>query len=49
VQPTNSGPESSSKVIPFKRGAPSTSKQVGQIPASYTQGVRHHRQRNHGE
>ena len=25
-------------VIPFKRGAPSTSKQVGQIPANYTQG-----------
>jgi hypothetical protein len=38
VQPTNSGPESSSKVIPFKRGVPSTSKQVGQIPASYKQG-----------
>jgi hypothetical protein len=25
-------------VIPFERGAPSTSKQVGQIPATYTQG-----------
>jgi hypothetical protein len=38
VQPTNSGPTSSSTVILFKRGAPSTSKQVGQVPASYTQG-----------
>ena len=38
VQPTNSGPKSSSNVIPFKRGAQSASKQVGQIPASYTQG-----------
>jgi len=37
VGPTNV-PESSSKVIAFKRGAQSTSKQVGQIPASYTQG-----------
>jgi hypothetical protein len=26
------------KVVPFQRGAPSTSKQVGQIPANYTQG-----------
>jgi hypothetical protein len=38
VQPTNSGPKSSSNVIPFKRGGASTSKQVGQIPASYKQG-----------
>ena len=38
VQPTNSAPKSSSKVMPFKRGAPSTSKQVGQIPANYKQG-----------
>jgi hypothetical protein len=38
VQPTNV-PESSSKVITFKRGAPSTSKQAGQIPASYKQGA----------
>jgi hypothetical protein len=29
---------SAAEVVPFKRGAPSTSKQVGQIPASYTQG-----------
>jgi hypothetical protein len=38
VQPTNSRSEASSKVIPFKRGAPSTSKQAGQIPANYKQG-----------
>jgi hypothetical protein len=25
-------------VVPFQRGAPSTSKQVGQIPANYSQG-----------
>jgi len=35
VQPATS---SAAKVIPFQRGAPSTSKQIGQIPASYTQG-----------
>src|SRR4051794_4488909 len=29
---------SSSKVVPFKRGAPSTAKQVGQIPSNYTEG-----------
>jgi hypothetical protein len=38
VQPTNSGSTTSSKVIPFKRGAPSTSKKVGQIPANYKEG-----------
>jgi hypothetical protein len=38
VQPTNSGPKTSSKVVPFMRGAPSTSKQVGQIPANYKEG-----------
>jgi hypothetical protein len=26
-------------VVPFQRGARSTSKQVGQIPANYTQGL----------
>jgi len=26
------------KVIPFQRGAPTTSKQVGQIPANWSQG-----------
>jgi hypothetical protein len=35
VQSTTS---SASKVVPFQRGAPSTAKQVGQIPANYTQG-----------
>ncbi len=39
VQPTTGGSKTSSKVIPFKRGAPSTSKQVGQIPANYKQGA----------
>jgi hypothetical protein len=29
---------SAAAVVPFQRGAPSTSKQVGQIPASYSQG-----------
>jgi hypothetical protein len=38
VQPANSGSNTSSKVIPFTRGAASTSKQVGQIPANYKQG-----------
>ncbi|MEA2356365.1 MAG: hypothetical protein QOD61_2494, partial [Solirubrobacteraceae bacterium] len=41
VQPTHgSGSPSSSAsgVVPFQRGAPSTSKQVGQIPANYSQG-----------
>jgi membrane-bound inhibitor of C-type lysozyme len=38
VQPSASGSKTSSKVVPFKPGAPSASKQVGQIPANYTQG-----------
>jgi hypothetical protein len=39
VQPTaRSGSATSSAVVPFQRGAPSTSKQVGQIPANYSQG-----------
>jgi len=38
LQPTDSGPKASSSVVPFKRGAPSTSKKVGQIPADYKQG-----------
>jgi hypothetical protein len=41
VQPTG-GPgaaaSSAAGVVPFQRGAPTTSKQVGQIPASYSQG-----------
>ncbi len=41
VQPTGSGGSAASSaagVIPFQPGAPSTSKQVGQIPANYSQG-----------
>jgi hypothetical protein len=40
VQPAGSGPStfSPSKVVAFKRGAPSTSKQDGQVPANYTEG-----------
>jgi hypothetical protein len=41
VQPTGgsgSGTSSAAGVIPFQRGAPTTSKQVGQIPANYSQG-----------
>jgi membrane-bound inhibitor of C-type lysozyme len=37
VRPTGSG-TSTGKVVPFQRGAPSQSKQVGQIPANYTEG-----------
>ena len=33
-----SAPSTVATVIPFQKGAPSTSKQVGQIPASYSQG-----------
>jgi hypothetical protein len=41
VQPTGGGGSAASSaagVIPFQQGAPTTSKQVGQIPANYTQG-----------
>jgi hypothetical protein len=40
VRPTSSGPApaSAGKVVPFKRGTQSSSKTVGQIPASYQQG-----------
>jgi hypothetical protein len=40
VQTTGGGSATSSaaQVVPFQRGAPSTSKQVGQIPANYTEG-----------
>jgi hypothetical protein len=40
LQPTGGGSATSSTagVVPFKRGAPSTSKQIGQIPANYSQG-----------
>ena len=39
VQPTVGSANSSSAVIPFQRGAPTTSKQVGQIPADWSQGL----------
>jgi hypothetical protein len=41
VQPASGGgsaTSSAAQVIPFQRGAPTTSKQVGQIPASYSEG-----------
>jgi hypothetical protein len=40
VKPAGGGSTSfsPSKVVPFKRGAPSTSKQDGQVPANYTEG-----------
>jgi len=40
VQPAGGGSAASSAagVVPVQRGAPSTSKQVGQIPANYSQG-----------
>jgi len=41
VQPTDGGGSAGSKaagVIPFQQGAPTTLKQVGQIPANYSQG-----------
>jgi hypothetical protein len=39
VQPNGSGSATSSAVVPFQRGAPSTAKQVGKVPVSYTQGA----------
>jgi hypothetical protein len=40
VQPTGGGSAASAAagVVPFQRGAPSTSKQVGQVPANYKEG-----------
>jgi hypothetical protein len=38
VQTTGGGSATSSAVIPFQRGAATTSKQVGQIPANWSQG-----------
>jgi hypothetical protein len=40
VQPTgaSSATSSAAGVVPFTRGAPSAAKQVGQIPANYTEG-----------
>jgi hypothetical protein len=41
VEPAGGAPTapSAAEVVPFKRGAQSTSKQAGQIPASYVQGT----------
>jgi hypothetical protein len=38
VQTAGSSPSSAATVIPFKRGTATVSKQVGQIPADYSQG-----------
>jgi hypothetical protein len=40
VQPPGGGstPSSASQVVPFKRGAPTPSKQVGQVPSNYKEG-----------
>jgi hypothetical protein len=38
VQPNGGASATSSTVVPFQRGAPSTAKQVGQVPANYSQG-----------
>ena len=40
VQPTSGGSATSSAagVVPFTRGQPTTTKQVGQIPANYSEG-----------
>src|SRR5712691_3745884 len=38
VQPTGGGSATSLAVVPFQQGAPTTSKQVGQIPSNYSQG-----------
>ena len=39
VQPPNTGSgTSAAQVVPFQRGAPATSKQVGQVPGNYTEG-----------
>ena len=40
VQPGSRGSgASAAKVVPFQRGAPTTSRQVGQIPANWNQGL----------
>jgi hypothetical protein len=39
VEPTSaSSTSSAAAVVPFQQGAPATSKQVGQVPANYTEG-----------
>ena len=39
LQTTGTATPSAGAVIPFQRGAPSTSKKIGQIPANYTEGA----------
>jgi hypothetical protein len=41
LQPAGGGsaPSSAASVVPFQQGAPTTSKQIGQIPTSFTQGL----------
>ena len=41
VQPTDvsSASSTAAQVVPFQQGAPTTSKEVGQIPANYTEGT----------
>jgi hypothetical protein len=38
AQPTGGVTSATAGVVPFQRGAPTTSKQTGQIPANYTEG-----------
>jgi hypothetical protein len=38
LRPAGGGSATSAAVVPFQRGATSTSKQVGRIPANYAQG-----------
>jgi preprotein translocase subunit YajC len=38
VQPKGGSSPSAATVVPFKRGAPSTAKKAGQVPANYTEG-----------
>jgi hypothetical protein len=38
VQPATSKSSTASAVVPFQQGAPSTAKQIGQVPSNYTQG-----------
>jgi hypothetical protein len=38
VQPAGAGSANASGVVPFQPGAPTTSKQVGQIPPNYNEG-----------
>jgi len=38
VEPTGDGVSAAAGVVPFQQGAPATSKQVGQVPANYTEG-----------